>query len=594
MTTLDELDTSAVIDARQVWSSALAHVANHLTRHQIASTGADPREAAERVIIARLPEVKDALSKPQRLGLGLRVTQLAIAEHNANAAKEDRVPPLRQADPRLIAAVMSVCEVVVNLVEGDEGTGVLSIWSDPSDPVFEPHGPSRLPEGLAFGVTPIEQDTIGLYLADERAIEREINRYAGFTTARQTADIIQHLRANAPSKAAEIGGKRVPLKSRWLDLATNQFCDYTAEVAFTHKAVVDYIPDAPLAVFDCGGGVEWDIESHVRQMFTDPDTGLVDEECVALRWQLVEAILRPTAPWDQGVLVYNTQGNNGKSTDLLHLETLLGKRYRATANLSYLSTRFGPEALAGKVAVICSENLHGKTIDDSTAVKTCITGDATRIEPKGRPAYTVAKHFLVIQATNEFFRTHDDTGSFIRRWVMLPYSSNFNSGGEIKAVKSTLVVCREVLEYVVSKVVGQLLARGPSQRFTQPGSGLAMLNEMRQVNDPVLSFANEVLGRIASPVVPIKFVYDVYVAWLKAVNPSAFPMSMRRFNARLKEHVEALGLPWSTPSQAQRSQPRSEPVIAEFKMLDYFQPGRSVVSRTTPAFPPVAKCWVRS
>jgi phage/plasmid-associated DNA primase len=591
---LDELDTSAVVDARQVWSSALAQVASHLTPHQVASTGADPREAAEAVIIAHLPGVKDALSKPQRLGLGLKVTQLAIAEHNANVAKEDRIPPLRQADARLIATVVGACEAVVNLVIGEEGTGVLSIWSDPSDPIFEPFGPSCLPEGLAFGVTPIEQDTVGLYLSDERAIEREINRYAGFTTARQTADIIKHLRANAPSKAAEVGGKRVPLKSQWLDLETKRFHDYTAEVAFTHKAAVDYIPDAPLTVFDCGGGVEWDIESHVRQMFTNPDTGLVDEECVALRWQLVEAILRPTAPWNQGVLVYNTQGNNGKSTDLLHLETLLGKRYRSTANLAYLSTRFGPQALADKVAVICSENLHGKVIDDSTAVKTCITGDATRIEPKGRPAYTVTTHYLVIQAANEFFRAHDDTGSFIRRWVMLPYYSNFNSGGEIRAVKSTLIVCREVLEYVVSRVVGRVLAQGPSQQFIQPRSGLMMLNEMRQVNDPVLSFAYEVLGQIVSPVVPVKFVYDVYVAWLKAVNPSAFPMSMRRFNTRLREHVLALGLPWSAPDKGQRPQPRCEPVIAEFKMLDYFQPGRSVAARTIPAFPPTAKCWVRS
>ncbi|MDR0594650.1 MAG: DUF5906 domain-containing protein, partial [Bifidobacteriaceae bacterium] len=468
------------------------------------------------------------------------------------------------------------------------------IWSDPADPIFEPYGPTDLPEGAAFNVTPIEHDTVGLYLSDEIAIEREIDRYAGFTTARQTADIIKRLRARAPKKAAEIGGRRVPLKTRWLDLETGRFHDYTAEVAFTHKATVDYIPDAPLRVFDLGGGVQWDIESHVRQMFTDPATGAVDEECVALRWQLVEAILRPTAPWNQGVLVFNTSGNNGKSTDLLHLETLLGKENRTTANLSYLASRFGPQALDGKVAVICSENVHGKVIDDSTAVKTCITGDATRIEPKGRPAYTVSKCYLVIQCANEFPRTRDDTSSLIRRWVVLVYYANFGSGGEVKEVKSTLIICREVLEYVVSKVVGRLLADGPSRRFIQPRSGLAALGEMREINDPVLSFANEVLPQIVSSVVPVKFVYDVYIAWLKSVNPSAFPMSMRRFNARLKEHVADLGLSWTAPSAVQRPRACPEPVVSEFKVLDYFQPGRrSAAGRITPVFPAVAKCWVR-
>ncbi|MDR0594874.1 MAG: hypothetical protein LBG60_16820, partial [Bifidobacteriaceae bacterium] len=113
---------SAVVDAAQVWSNALSHVAGHLTANQVALVGAGPREAAEAAIVAHLADVKDALAKPQRLGVGLKVTQLAIAEHNANCAKEDRVPPLREADPRLIAVVMGVCEAIVNLTEGGEGT----------------------------------------------------------------------------------------------------------------------------------------------------------------------------------------------------------------------------------------------------------------------------------------------------------------------------------------------------------------------------------------------------------------------------------------------------------------------------------------
>jgi phage/plasmid-associated DNA primase len=243
------------------------------------------------------------------------------------------------------------------------------------------------------------------------------------------------------------------------------------------------------------------------------------------------------------------------------------------------------------VAVICSENLHAKIVDDSTAVKTCITGDATRVEPKGQPAYTVKKHFIVIQATNEFPRTRDDTGSFIRRWVVLPYHANFNGGKDLKAVKSTLIVCRETLEYAVSKVVAHMLTNGPSVRFIQPSSGLAALNEMREVNDPVLSFASEVLDKIASPAVPVKFVYDVYIAWLKATNPSASPMSMRRFNARLKEHITGLNLPWE--SGIKRPQAYPEPVIQEFRMADYFHSGRTAVARITPVHPATAVCWFK-
>lgn len=84
--------------------------------------------------------------------------------------------------------------------------------------------------------------------------------------------------------------------------------------------------------------------------------------------------------------------------------------------------------------------------------------------------------------------------------------------------------------------------------FITPAVCEDLLGDIRVENDPVLQFADEFLPQFRWNLLPWKFVYAVYAAWMKKEVLSCQAVWLRKFNKRLTVYVDATpSFGWTVP-----------------------------------------------
>jgi len=120
----------------------------------------------------------------------------------------------------------------------------------------------------------------------------------------------------------------------------------------------------------------------------------------------------------------------------------------------------------------------------------------------------------MVQCLNGFPKVKDKSEAFYRRNLFVPFAKCF-SGGERKYIKREYVKNKGVLEYVLHKVL-----HSDFYELSTPASCTKLLNEYKEFNDPVRQFWAEFEGQFAWDLLPFTFLFDLYQAWFRRVNPS--------------------------------------------------------------------------
>lgn len=177
---------------------------------------------------------------------------------------------------------------------------------------------------------------------------------------------------------------------------------------------------------------------------------------------------------------------------------------------------------------------------------------------------------------NELPSSKDKSESFYRRFVAIPFLKRYVGSNENTAIKNDYVKRAEVLEYVARKALMMPIF----DAFITPSVCDDLLGEIRVENDPVLQFAEEFLPQFVWDLLPWKFVYAVYAAWMKKEVPSGHAVGLREFNKRLTAYVEsnpACG--WTVPVGENGKQKTvrthnkilgDEPLAVEYDLSDWF------------------------
>jgi poxvirus D5 protein-like len=133
----------------------------------------------------------------------------------------------------------------------------------------------------------------------------------------------------------------------------------------------------------------------------------------------------------------------------------------------------------------------------------------------------------------------------------------------------------EVLEYVANKVLMMKLF----DSFITPAVCKELLGQIRVENDPVLQFAEEFLPEFVWDLLPWKFVYAIYAAWMRKEVPSGHAVGLREFNKRLTAYVDATpSCGWVVPRGEDGKQKTirtmnrivgDEPLAVEYDLSDW-------------------------
>ena len=365
----------------------------------------------------------------------------------------------------------------------------------------------------------------GLYVPADQHIRRLARQYHYTISSKDLNAVVECVRDSVPLLEESKGKNVVALANGLFDLDSKELLPFSPDVVFRSKASVAFRERATTCpVMDDG----WSVDEWIRELANN------DSEVERLFWEIIAALFRPEHPFKKAALLYSPTGSNGKGTFLELLRHLVGVDRVATLSISDFGEQFLPEALCSAFAVLSDENEVGDFLRKAGAFKAWVTHDWIRINVKYGPARSVKGRGLCVFCVNELPASKDKSESFYRRFVAIPFLKRFVGEDENPAIKNDYVKRPEVLEYVAHKA----LMMPWFDTFIEPAVCKELLGQIRVENDPVLQFAEEFLPQFKWDLLPWKFSFGLYSAWMRKEVPSGRPVGSREFTKRMTDYVD--------------------------------------------------------
>lgn len=406
----------------------------------------------------------------------------------------------------------------------------------------------------------------GLYVPAEERIRSLARQYHYTISPKDLNAVVECVRDSVSLLKESEDSDVVALANGLFDLRTKELRPFSPKVVLTSKASVAFREGATTCpVMDDG----WSVDEWIRELANN------DPEVEQLFWETIAALFRPEHPFKKAALLYSPTGSNGKGTFLELLRHLVGVDRVATLSISDFGEQFLPEALCSAFAVLSDENEVGDFLRKAGAFKAWVTHDWIRINVKYGPARSVKGRGLCVFCVNELPASKDKSESFYRRFVAIPFLKRFVGEDENSAIKNDYVKRPKVLEYVAHKA----LMMPWFDTFVTPAVCDKLLGQIRVENDPVLQFAEEFLPQFKWDLLPWRFSFRLYSAWMRKEVPSGHPVGSREFIKRMTDYVDKNpSCGWFVPRGADGNQKAmstqnrivgNEPLIVEYDLHEW-------------------------
>ena len=393
-------------------------------------------------------------------------------------------------------------------------------------------------------------------------LTKELN-YAGDEKFGQ--DVIHALRTESPRLVRNDDPDLIAVNNGIFDYKNKKLLPFDPEIVFLAKSYVNYNPAATNVVLkNDDDGTEWDIESWVHDLTED-------DEITQLLWEIMSAIVRPHVPWDKTAWLYSDTGANGKSTLCALMQNLCGEKTYASIPLTAFGEEYMLEDLVNSTAVIVDENEVNVYIDKVAKLKAVVTGDRLQINRKYKSPLSFTFKGFMVQCLNGFPRVKDKSEAFYRRNLFVPFAKCF-TGGERKYIKREYVKNKDVLEYVMFRVLNSNF-----YELSEPASCVRLLDEYKEFNDPARQFWAEFEDVFVWDLLPSQFLYDLFISWSKRINPSGSPQGRNLFINDLINGPLKTSTSWLCNGKMQRQwtlkhMDKPEPLIAKYDLTDWKNP----------------------
>lgn len=471
-----------------------------------------------------------------------RINNRLISENTQYGLKGSRAyQTLRTLTPAVIADCMLKRNRIVRIMLSDKNTDpnydVLAVYMD--------HGPDN-----------------GIYVTDEVSIRVLAREYNYSISPKELDHVIDMLKDNAPRVMVSTNRDLIAVNNGIFDYKTKTLLPFTPEIVFTAKSAVNYNENAVNPVIhNDADGTDWNIESWMADLNDDP-------EIVALLWEILSAIIRPNVAWDKTAWFLSEVGNNGKGTLLTLMRNLCGERAWTSISVADFGKDFHLEPLIRTNAVLVDENDVGEYVDKAANLKAVITNDVLLINRKGKTPIAYQFRGFMVQCVNDTPKFRDKSGSLYRRQLIIPFDKSF-TGAERKYIKQDYMHRTEVLEYVLYRVLN-----GNFYELSEPKAIRIALREYKIENDPIRAFAEEFLDQLVWDLLPWKFLYALYRAWLSKEQPSSRPLGSNKFIKHFTLILqEDLDYGWTVTPAAVRTKNRilgEEPLAVEYNLDQWF------------------------
>ena len=417
-----------------------------------------------------------------------------------------------------------------------------------------------------IGVYNIDGPNKGVYDTSDRSLDMLISEYNFMATAKDVEKVKVFLRRLLDRKQRCMNPDLIAVNNGIFNYKTKILEPFDPDKVFLTKSRVDYNPNAQnVVIHNPDDNTDWDVESWMAELSDD-------SAIVELLWQVLGAIIRPFVRWDQSAWFYSASGNSGKGTLCELMRNLCGRRSAASISLSDFSKDFHLEPLIHASAIIVDENDVGVYLDKVANLKAVITNDVVLINRKFKMPVSYQFFGFMVQCLNEYPRIRDTSESFYRRQLFIPFDKCF-TGKARKYIKDDYLSRKEVLEYVLFKVLNTNY-----YKLSEPAACRLILEDYKEYNNPIQSFAEEVIPETVWGLLPFGFLYDLYKAWFIQNSPSGKVQGRNTFVKEIADMAEAGKIPgFMTKGRKERIRPKKlmdtpEPLISEYKLECWMNP----------------------
>lgn len=405
----------------------------------------------------------------------------------------------------------------------------------------------------------------GIYITDESEIKKLVRKYNFTITGKARDEVLELLQLEAPRKKNCREQDIIAVNNGLFDFKNKVLKPFSSDYVFTTKCRVNYNPNAKnVVIHNPVDGTDWDVVSWIADLSDDPGI-------VKLLWQILGAIIRPNVSWNKSAWFYSETGNNGKGTLCELMRQLVGEGSYVSIPLSDMGKDFMLEPLTRASAIIVDENDVATYIDKAANLKAIITGDVIQINRKFKMPIPYQFKGFMVQCLNEMPRIKDKSDSFFRRQIFIPFDKCF-TGVERKYIKTDYLHRQEVLEFVLLTVLQM-----DYYELEVPESCKLALEELKEFNDPVRQFMEEIMPQLQWDLVPFGFLHDLYKSWYKKnIGGKGETKSKNSLNKDILQLLheypewtcENKNKTWKTASRMDKP----EPLIVEFDLVDWKNP----------------------
>ena len=405
----------------------------------------------------------------------------------------------------------------------------------------------------------------GLYVPAEDRIRSLARQYHYTISPKDLNAVVECVRDSVPLLKESEDEDVVALKNGLFNLRSKELLPFSPDVVLRSKASVAFNENATT----CPPIDGWSVDEWFRGLANN------DPEVERLHWEIIAALFRPGHSFDKAVLLYSPTGSNGKGTFVELLRNLVGVERAATLSMSDFGKEFLPEALRSAFCVLSDENEVGSYMKVAGTLKAWITHDWIPFNVKYGSMTNIKGRGLCVFCVNELPSSKDKSESLYRRLMPIPFLKRYVGADENKAIKNDYVKRPEVLEYVAYKALMMPLF----DTFTEPAVCKKLLGQIRVENDPVLQFAEEFLVQFKWDLLPWKFSFRLYSAWMRKEVPSGHPVGIREFTKRMTDYVDKNpSCGWFVPRGADGNQKAmstrnrivgDEPLAVEYDLSDW-------------------------
>lgn len=310
------------------------------------------------------------------------------------------------------------------------------------------------------------------------------------------------------------------------DKKNQKLLKFDPKYVFLAKLRTDYNPNAKKPTYTFADGETWTPDEIFKVASNDPDVE-------TLLWQVAADFFQPNYTREKSIFLYSEKGNNGKGTYGTLLESIVGQNNVAHLAVDDLKHEFLKESLIGKVGNIAHENNVNEYIDNVRDFKALVTGDNIVVNRKYEKPIHLQFKGTNIQMFNGLPKTKDKSASFYRRLLLVPFTRSFTNNGQRPDIKNVFIHETDVKEYVLMTALHLQFTE-----FIDASQSKEALREYKEENDPVIEFWIEFSDEFVWDILPLPFLYELFLAYHSRTNPSGKPLSKQTFVAQLRNYLE--------------------------------------------------------